>query len=448
MTNWRSIGDIPFDLWRETLVNAGSPLVSTAKNVYDVARPHTALALAQMRVESQYATSFSANSPANKNALNLRPRGGGDGFQRFDNWEFGVREWERRITDPTYAYKDTVTIADLIHVFAPSSDGNNEASYVASIEADLRKWGVAPKETPMPTKVYQVVGLPGPGIELLVPLAHRIIALSQPKQRPGIKRHLPGDWVQHETANMSPGADAEMHARFLERGAPNDQGVSQQLSYHFTVDDGQIIQLIPIDEVTWQAADGSGPGNMGGISCELCVNAGIDTAKARHNAEALCGGVLKALVMGPEHIKRHWDFNGALPPSLRHHCPDEMMTENYWPTFVANAAKIITGNITTPAFATPAPITWNEGDVGIHDLNGTPALAFKIQVKVTAGKVIPQVSETDKTQAGPLRKKNTLLTAIGVYRDAQRRPFVVLRDKTRVPYKSVRPLVPLPPIAA
>lgn len=152
--NWRTYGDVPFELWRETLVNAGSPLVSTSKNVYDVARPHSALALAQLRVESQYATSFSANSPANRNALNLRPRGGVDGFQRFDNWEFGVREWERRITDANYAYVDTTDLDSFIHVFAPNGDGaNNEAAYVASIKADLKKWGISLEDSTVPDTI-------------------------------------------------------------------------------------------------------------------------------------------------------------------------------------------------------------------------------------------------------------------------------------------------------
>jgi hypothetical protein len=186
--------------------------------------------------------------------------------------------------------------------------------------------------------LYRVAGLTTP-IELPVPLIVDLIPTEQTNQRPGIKRQTPGYWVQHETGNPDPGAGAAMHSRYLDQGAPNQYGVSQKLSYHFTVDSGVIYQKIPIDEVTWQAADGDGQGNMSGISCELCINPESDKATARHNAEALAGGVMRALGMGVDRVKRHWDFNSG--STDRHHCPDLMMSEGYWPTFVENVGKII-----------------------------------------------------------------------------------------------------------
>lgn len=208
--------------------------------------------------------------------------------------------------------------------------------------------------------LYQIVGLPGPGIELPVPLSHDIIGLGQPKQRPGIKRDLPGLYVQHETDD--PSATAASENRYLHNGAEG-----RTASWHFSVDDREIWQTIPIDEVTWQSADGNGPGNMSGISCELCVYVGIDTAKARHNAEALAGGIMKALGMPATLLKRHWDMNYALadppcpemcdrPGSERHHCPDQMMSEGYWPTFVGNVGTIIAANPIPIPDPFPAPV--------------------------------------------------------------------------------------------
>lgn len=185
--------------------------------------------------------------------------------------------------------------------------------------------------------LYPVAGLPVP-IELPVPLVIDLIPRSQTMQRPGIPRDTPGYYIQHETANYNTGADAEMHNRYLHNGA---QG--QYLSFHFAVDDGVIYQMIPVTEVTWQAADGSGPGNMSGISCELCVNQDANWTVARHNAEALAGGVMKALGMGIDRLKRHYDFNAADPD--RHYCPKEMMTSGYWATFVSNVGTIIGGSV-------------------------------------------------------------------------------------------------------
>jgi hypothetical protein len=150
----------------------------------------------------------------------------------------------------------------------------------------------------------------------------------------------------HETANTNTGADADMHARYLANGADGSQ-----VSWHFSVDDHHIVQHIPISEVTWQSADGSGPGNMSGVSCELCVNSDGNEALTRRNAEALVGTICAALRLTVDQIKRHWDMNAADPN--RHHCPDHMMTENYWPQFVANAGVVIAAN--TPG-VTPTPM--------------------------------------------------------------------------------------------
>jgi len=238
----------------------------------------------------------------------------------------------RWATDPAYGQ----AIADRANAINPTASDQ----------------GAMPKPTPAPTPgggtvLYSVAGLPGQ-IELPVPLIQAILPTSQTNQRPGISRQTPGYWVQHETANTNAGADAAMHARYLANGADGSQ-----VSWHFTVDDHQIYQHIPINEVTWQAADGSGPGNMSGVSCELCVNSDGNKARIRANGEALAGAICKALGLGVDRVKRHYDFNAADPN--RHHCPDEMMNENYWPTFVNNVGKIITGVTPVPT-PTPTPV--------------------------------------------------------------------------------------------
>jgi hypothetical protein len=161
----------------------------------------------------------------------------------------------------------------------------------------------------------------------------------------------------HETDNTNPGADAAMHNRYLHNGAEG-----RQASWHFTVDDHSIYQHIPITEVTWQAADGAGPGNMSGISAEHCVNLDGDESKTRHHGEALFGGIMRALNMDvATRLKRHWDFNeGTID---RHHCPDHMMNTGYWPTFVANASTVAAADVVLPpkppvTYAKPVIPVW------------------------------------------------------------------------------------------
>jgi hypothetical protein len=198
--------------------------------------------------------------------------------------------------------------------------------------------------------LYAVAGLPTK-IELPVPLIQDIIPLSQWRQRPGIPRELPGFWVQHETANSNVGADAAMHNRWLQNGADGSQ-----VSFHFCVDDHQIYQMIPVDEVTWQAADGGGPGNMSGVSCEACVNADGNETVMRRNAEALAAGLMGALGLGIDRCKRHYDFNAADPN--RHYCPQHMMTSGYWPLFVAHVDALLGG---TGGTGMQYPEGWDAG---------------------------------------------------------------------------------------
>ena len=179
--------------------------------------------------------------------------------------------------------------------------------------------------------LYSVAGL-SRQVELPVPLKLWIVPPNQTRQRPGIRRQTPGVWVQHETANPRPSADARMHAAYLHQGAPGANGRPQTLSYHFTVDDEVIYQMIPVDEVTWQAADDNGPGNMSGISCELCVNAGIDHARARANAEALAAAIMHAAGVPRAGVRKHQDFSGK-------YCPALMLGAGYWPRFVANVQQ-------------------------------------------------------------------------------------------------------------
>jgi hypothetical protein len=325
--NWRDLGDTGKTAFVATLKN--TPLASEAAAIYAIVKPYSILYLAHLKQESNFGREGVA-ATGGHNPTGLRPRGG-DGFMRFATWLAAAIEWLDRVSDPHYAYADTTTVAEYVHTYAPSSDGNDEAGYVAAIMAAHAKYGRKPR---MGEGMYTVAGL-NHQIKLPVPLIVDLIPPSQTNQRPGLVRQMPGYWVQHETANEAAGADAAMHNRWLHAGADGSQ-----LSFHFCVDDGVIYQMIPINEVTWQAADGAGAGNMSGISCELCVNADGDEALARHNAVALCGAICSQLGLGIDRIRRHWDFNAADPD--RHHCPDHMMRDGYWPIFVANAVALAT----------------------------------------------------------------------------------------------------------
>lgn len=110
-----------------------------------------------------------------------------------------------------------------------------------------------------------------------IPFKVDLIPESNTKARPRYNM-IPLYKTIHNTGNSSSGANAEMHTRYVDN-------TIQYISWHFTVDDKQIIQELPINESAWHAGDGSnGTGNRKTIGIEICEQKGIDWTKARENA--------------------------------------------------------------------------------------------------------------------------------------------------------------------
>ena len=45
-----------------------------------------------------------------------------------------------------------------------------------------------------------------------------------------------------------------------------------QTSFHFAVDDKEVVQGLPLDRNGWHAGDGNGKGNREGIAIEICYS--------------------------------------------------------------------------------------------------------------------------------------------------------------------------------
>lgn len=151
-TNWRSLGDLSLADFKAELKRKNSPLLSEADAIYAAVKGYSLLYTAQVMMESEAGTTgFAAGTPSAHNALGTKVRGGNNEYQRFATWTDGAKEWRNRILDPNYAYAKTVTLADYIHVYAPSSDGNNEKAYVAFIEDYRRRFPAPTGDTTVPT---------------------------------------------------------------------------------------------------------------------------------------------------------------------------------------------------------------------------------------------------------------------------------------------------------
>ena len=182
---------------------------------------------------------------------------------------------------------------------------------------------------------------------LSFPVEIRFIPDRQTNQQPGIP--MTPEWTTwHDTANTGRGADAEMHARYMENGCPDDLGRPTQKSWHFTVDSNRAIQHIQLNRVGWHAGDGAGPGNHSALGIEECVNSDRNVANTRQNAAelhallirelGLQGGTLDALVQ-----HNHWSGKN---------CPATVRGQGVWPEL----RTIVASLLNTPAPQMPDPV--------------------------------------------------------------------------------------------
>jgi N-acetylmuramoyl-L-alanine amidase CwlA len=113
--------------------------------------------------------------------------------------------------------------------------------------------------------------------------------------------------VVHNTAND---ASAANEVAYMIR---NDNIVS----FHYAVDDKEIVQGIPENRNAWHAGDGaSGPGNRKGIGIEICYSksGGQRFIEAEKLAAKFIAYKLKEKGWGIDRVKKHQDFSGKYCP--------------------------------------------------------------------------------------------------------------------------------------
>ena len=134
--------------------------------------------------------------------------------------------------------------------------------------------------------------------------------------------------TNHNTANTSPTAGDEAHAKFFANVEKADE---KYIGAHFFVDWDSITQILPINEVSYNAGDRLGDGNYATISIEICENAKIDIAE--ENAKKLNA----SLILTWPHFKvfKHQDWSGKF-------CPRVILSRtNGWARFVEDINRMV-----------------------------------------------------------------------------------------------------------
>ena len=107
--------------------------------------------------------------------------------------------------------------------------------------------------------------------------------------------------VVHNTAND---ASAENEIKYM-------IGNDKKVSFHYAVDDKEVVQGIPTNRNAYHAGDGSkGNGNRKGIAVEICYSksGGDKFIQAEKNAAEFIASILKEKGWGIDKVKKHADF--------------------------------------------------------------------------------------------------------------------------------------------
>ena len=113
--------------------------------------------------------------------------------------------------------------------------------------------------------------------------------------------------VVHNTANDASAANEISYMR----------NNNNEVSFHYAVDDKEIVQAIPENRNAWHAGDGAkGKGNREGIAIEICYSksGGTKFTKAEENAVELIVDILKRYGWGIDKVTKHQDYSKKYCP--------------------------------------------------------------------------------------------------------------------------------------
>ncbi|MCG8398089.1 N-acetylmuramoyl-L-alanine amidase [Bacillus atrophaeus] len=120
----------------------------------------------------------------------------------------------------------------------------------------------------------------------------------------------------HNTANDAP---AKNEISFMKNN-------TSSTSFHFAVDDKQVIQGLPLNRNAWHTGDGTnGPGNRKSIGVEICYSksGGAKYKAAEKLAIKFVAQLLKERGWGIDRVRKHQDWNGK-------YCPHRILSEGRW----------------------------------------------------------------------------------------------------------------------
>lgn len=168
----------------------------------------------------------------------------------------------------------------------------------------------------------------------------------------------------HNTAND---ASANQEISYMNRN-------TNQVSFHFAVDDKEVVQGIPLNRNAWHAGCGANCfGNRKTIAIEICYSksGGERFDKAEQLAAEFIAQLLRERGWGLDKVKKHQDFSSK-------YCPHRTLDRG-WQRFL----DMVNQYLNPPA---PSVLKWVDNP-GTGEIDGTTDL-----VNIPTGKVIKKLA--------------------------------------------------------
>ncbi|MGM0964748.1 MAG: peptidoglycan recognition protein family protein [Bacillota bacterium] len=154
-------------------------------------------------------------------------------------------------------------------------------------------------------------------------------------------------------------------------------------SFHFAVDDKEVVQGIPLDRNAWHSGDGTnGTGNRKSIGVEICYSksGGARYKAAEKLAIQFVTQLLKERGWGIDRIRKHQDWNGK-------NCPHRILSEGRWNSFKTAIEKELKALGGKSASAKPEATTKPKQSYSL------PAGILKVTNPLTKGSAVKAVQE-------------------------------------------------------
>lgn len=129
---------------------------------------------------------------------------------------------------------------------------------------------------------------------------------------------------------------------------------NNQVSYHFAVDDKEVVQGLPLNRNGWHCGDGgSGTGNRKSIGVEVCYSksGGSKYYAAEKLANKFIAQLLHERGWGIDRVKKHQDWS-------KKYCPHRILSEGRWNATlkdIQNELNKLKGKPTTSSKPTQKP---------------------------------------------------------------------------------------------